>query len=419
MGKKLFWALAGLLIALPIVGGIVGTKVLQFKAMAEAGAQFSMPPEPVNVVTVRERRWQSLLSTVGSVMAVQGTVLSSEAEGVVREINFTPGAQVQAGDVLIHLDTDVEEAQLHAAEVDAELARVSYQRARQLSQSRNISQAELDTAATRLAQTQAQIRYIRALMAKKVLTAPFSGRLGILRVSVGHYLAKGSPVVSLQSLDPVFVEFSLPQRSLGELSRGLKVMVHSDAYPDAAFEGTITAVDPDIDLDTRNVRVQATLANPDEQLRPGMFVALEVVSFRYKRALMVPATAVQYGPQGDTVFIVEARREGESEMDDRRDHKSDNKGDNKGGNKSNNDNDSKSHAEGGVTGETDSDALVVRQQPVKLGERHGDFVVVIDGVAVGEQVVSTGVFKLRPGMAVVIDNTLAPEFSLVPSPDNS
>lgn len=372
MRKKLLWTLVGVLIALPIAGALVGTKIFQFQTMAEAGAEFVMPPEPVNAAEVQESQWHPLISSVGSVAAVQGTVVSTEAEGVVRSLNFEPGATVAAGDVLAQLDIDVEQAQLHAAQVDADWARVSLRRAQELGSSQNISQAALDDAVNRVKQAEAQVNYIKALIAKKTVRAPFAGKLGVRSISVGQFLPKGSPVVSLQSLDPVYVDFSVPQQQLGELTEGLLVAVRSDAYPDEAFEGLVTAVSPEIDPATRNVRVQATLANPDGRLRPGMFVALDLALARSEPILLVPATAVQHGPHGASLFLVEG-----------------------------------------------TDALVVRQQFVTLGGRHGDFVQVTEGVKRGDKVVSTGVFKLRPGMSVVIDNSLAPEFSLAPRPENS
>lgn len=379
MRRTLLWALVGAVITLPIAGGIVGTKLLQFQTMADAGAQFVMPPEPINVATVREAQRPSRLSSVGSVVAVQGTLLRTEAEGVVRTINFEPGSVVQAGDVLVELEAGVEEAQLQAADIDAEWARISYQRAQKLSKTRNISQAEFDSAATRVKQAEAQVRYISTLMARKTLRAPFAGKLGIRSISVGQFLDKGSPVVSLHSLDPVYVDFSMPQQHVGQLTEDLLVSVSSDAYPNQRFEGHVTAIDSGVDPLTRNVRVQATLANPDERLRPGMFVSLDVVLARSETALLIPATAVQHGPQGGTVFVVEAGGE---------------------------------NAEG-------ASQLTVRQQRVELGERQGDFVVVRRGLDAGERVVSTGVFKLRPGMAVTIDNRLAPAFSLAPTPANT
>ena len=228
-------------------------------------------------------------------------------------------------------------------------------------------------------QADAQVDNIQATIDKKVVRAPFTGTLGIRRISVGQFLNKGSPIVSLQSLDPVYVEFSLPQQRLGDLAEGLTVAVTSDSYPDDHFEGKITAVDPDVDPATRNVRVQATLGNADNRLRPGMFVSVDVLLAQTKDVLVIPSTAVMHAAQGDSIFVIE---EGEADSQGKK-------------------------------------ALVVRQQTVRLGARRGDFVIAEEGVNAGDQIVSTGVFKLRPGTAVVVDNTLAPEFTFAPRPDNT
>lgn len=377
--KRLRWAILGIIIALMIAGSIIGIKVLQFREMSAASARQVMPPEPVNVAEVREELWQPRVSSVGTVMAVQGTVVSTEAEGIVHEIKFEAGSVVKAGDVLAQLDVDIEQAQLRAAEAAAEWARVSFKRANDLIVSRGISQADLDSADNNLKQAEAQVDNIRAVIAKKTVRAPFSGKLGIRRISVGQFLEKGSPVVSFHSLDPVYVEFSLPQQRLGDLSEGLKVAVSSDSFHGQQFDGKITAINPDIDPATRNVRVQATLANPHGRLRPGMFVSVDTILARSEKVLLIPATAVLHAPFGDSVFVIE---EGQASPDGAK-------------------------------------PLVVRQQFVRLGERQGDFVVVTEGLKVGERIVSTGAFKLRPGMPVVIDNTLAPKFTFEPKPDNT
>jgi len=376
--KRLRWALLGIVIALPIAGGLVASKVLQFKAMGAAAAQQVVTPQPVNVAEVKERQWHPRVSAVGSVTAVEGTVVSTEVEGIVREIKFQAGAQVDTGDELVRLDDEIEQAQLRAAEAAAQWARVSFKRAKDLLPSKAISQADLDSADSSLKQADAQVDNLRAVIAKKTVRAPFAGKLGIRRISVGQFLDKGSPVVSLQSLNPVFVEFSVPQQRLGELTEGLTVLVTSDAYLGQQFEGKITAVNPDIDFATRNVRVQATLANADGHLRPGMFVSVDVVVARSEKVLLIPETAVVHGPFGDSVFTVE-------------------------------------------WGKADANGvkpLVVQQHLVRLGVRQGDFVVATNGLKAGERVVSTGVFKLRPGMPVVVDNTLAPHFALAPKPIN-
>lgn len=380
MMKSLRYVILGILVAIPVVGGLVGIKFLQFGAMSDAAAKQVMPPLPVNAAIVREEVWQPEVASVGTVMAMQGTVIRTEAEGVVREINFQPGTTVQAGDVLVRLDADVEQAQLRVAEAAAELARSSFKRAEGLIGKRSISQADYDAAAIDLKQANAQVDNLRAVIAKKTVRAPFAGRLGIRHISVGQFLDKGSQVVSLQSLDPIYVDFSLPQQRLGDLAEGLRVDVISDAYPGARFEGEITAVNPDIDAATRNVRVQATMANPDGRLRPGMFVEVALTLDRSDRVLVIPATAVLHAPYGDSLFVVQ---------------------------------------EGGEAGADGRKPLVVQQKFVRLGAQRGDFVVVTEGVAAGERVVSTGTFKLRPGMSVVIDNSLAPDFQSAPRPDNT
>lgn len=380
MMKSLRYVILGILIAIPVIGSLVGIKFLQFGAMSDAAAKQVMPPLPVNAAIVREEVWQPEVASVGTVMAMQGTVIRTEAEGVVREISFEPGTTVQAGDVLVRLDADVELAQLRVAEAAAELARSSFKRAEGLIGKRSISQADYDAAAIDLKQANAQVDNLRAVIAKKTVRAPFAGRLGIRHISVGQFLDKGSQVVSLQSLDPIYVDFSLPQQRLGDLAEGLRVDVISDAYPGARFEGEITAVNPDIDAATRNVRVQATMANPDGRLRPGMFVEVALTLDRSDRVLVIPATAVLHAPYGDSLFVVQ---------------------------------------EGGEAGADGRKPLVVQQKFVRLGAQRGDFVVVTEGVAAGERVVSTGTFKLRPGMSVVIDNSLAPDFQSAPRPDNT
>ncbi len=380
MSRKIRWAALGIIVVLPIVGGIVTVKFLQFRAMGAASAQQVMLPEPVTVVEVREELWRPRVSSVGSVAAVQGTHVSTEVDGTVREIKFEGGSSVNTGDELLKLDADIEQAQLRAAEAAADWARVSFERAKELIKSRLISQAELDSADASLKQANAQVDNIRAVIAKKTVRAPFAGKLGIRRISVGQFLDKGSPVVSLQSLDPVYVEFSLPQQRLGQLAEGLKVAVSSDAYPGQPFEGTITAINPDIDSVTRNVRVQATLANTDGRLRPGMFVAVDMILAQSEKVLFIPAAAILHAPFGDSVFVIEP---GEEALPD------------------------------------GTWPLVARQRLVRLGARQGDFVIATEGVARGERIVSTGAFKLRPGTHVVIDNTLAPRFTFAPNPENT
>ncbi len=384
MLKKLFLALAGVVIVAIIVGGIVGIKLKQFDAMQTAGANMIMPPTPVNSYTVEKVQWQPRISMVGSVKSVQGTMIYTEIEGTVRQIMFTAGSEVKAGDILVQFDDRIEQAELHEAEVALDWARLTLTRSKELNKTRNISRSELDNAENEVKQAQARLDYFQAVIDKKTLRAPFDGRLGIRQVSVGEFVSKGTPVVSLQSLDPVYVEFSLSQRHLGKLSQGLQVLVSTDAYPQQQFEGKITAFNPDIDPNTRNVRVQALLDNPDRRLRPGMFVSVDMILERSLEVLFIPATAVLHGPYGDSVFVIE-----------------------------------NGSTESGEAAAAQNQQLVLNQRLVRLGERQGDFVIVVDGLEVGDRIVSTGAFKLAPGMSVLIDNALAPDFQLEPQPKNT
>ena len=369
------WWLLGVLIVLPVAAGLVGIKMKQFQAMG--AAQFTMPPEKVNATEVLEKDWRPRVEAVGTVVAVQGADVATEADGIVRKITFDAGSFVKQGQALVQLDVEIEQAQLREAEALAASARSYYDRVKSAADS--VAATELDTAEAQTKQAAARVDNIKAIISKKTVYAPFSGKLGIRRISVGQYLPKGSPVVSLQSLDPVYVEFSLPQQRLGDVSDAMAVSIGSDSYPAERFEGTITAVNPDVDPQTRNVRIQATLRNPGAKLRPGMFVSVDLTIPRSERVLFIPETAVLHAPYGDSVFVVEE----------------------------------------GPAGADGKKALVVQSRVVRLGAREGDYVIVVDGMKAGETLVSTGAFKLRPGAAVVIDNTLAPEFSFTPKPRNT
>jgi membrane fusion protein (multidrug efflux system) len=372
MVKKILITSAGLLLIIGLLGGIKG---LQIAALIASGADATVPAETVTTAVVREDHWQPALNAVGSLTAVQGVVVAAETPGKVVDIQFEPGATVQAGDLLLRQDTSIEEAMLRSAEASVALAQVNLDRARELSGKATISRSELDVAEAEFKQAQAQADNVRANIAKKQIRAPFSGRLGIRLVNLGQTLREGDGIVSLQTLDPIFLNFSLPQQDLARISLGLTVRLSTDAVPGESLEGRISAINPEVDATTRNVRVQATLANPSAKLRPGMFATAAVMLPTESKVLAIPATAVLYAPYGDSVFVVEDAKEG-----------------------------------GGK---------VVRQQFVRLGVARGDFVAVTSGVKAGETVVTTGVFKLRNGAAVMVDNTLAPDFRLAPTPKDS
>jgi len=369
MFKKLILTAVGLVL---VTGALVFTKSRQFSAMAAAGAHMVMPPDVVTSAPVKSEVWENTLSATGSVATVQGVTVSAEVPGKIVSINFESGAAVKAGDVLLQLDTSTEEAQLRAAEASAAWARVNHERSTDLLAKNAISKSDYDLVDAQEKQATAQVDNIRAVIAKKSIRAPFAGRLGLRLVNLGQILKEGDAIASLQTLDPIYTNFSVPQHQLASISVGTAVRVTADVSSGEVFAGTITAVNPDVDPVTRSVRVQATLANPQEKLHPGMFANVTVVLPQSEHVLSIPATAVLYAPYGDSVFVIEEAKAGAGK--------------------------------------------VLRQQFIQLGSSRGDFVNVTSGLKEGEQVVTAGVFKLRPGESVVVDNTLAPNAQLAPKP---
>ncbi len=374
MKKRIILAIVGLLVLIGTLGGI---KSLQIGRMIGQGAHVP-PPEPVTTVVVQSESWEVFLTSVGSLTAVQGVTVTAELPGKIMHIAFEPGTRVQTGDLLVQQDTSSEKAQLRAAEAAVVLAKANLERLGKLLEEKTIAQSRFDETEAQYKQARAEADSIRTVIAKKTIRAPFAGRLGIRLVNLGQTLNEGDAIVSLQSLGPIFVDFSSPQQHLGKVQLGLTVRVTTDALPDQIVEGRITAINPHVDASTRNVQIQATVANPRELLRPGMFVNVAMVMTARNKVLAIPGPAVLYAPYSDSVFVVE----------------------------------DKTNEETGRSGK------VVRQQFVRLGEKRGDFVSVLSGLKEGQTVVSTGVFKLRNSQAVVVDNTLAPEFKLSPKPDD-
>ncbi len=374
MKKKILFAIIGVVVLAVILGGIKGLQINQMIAQ-----QRKPMPETVTTAVAHTEAWESLLTSVASLVAVQGVMVSAEVAGKVVHIAFEPGTMVKVGDLLVQQDTVAENAQLRSAEATVALTKLSLERARKLLSQKTSSQAEFDNADAQYKQAVAQADNIRAIIAKKTIRAPFSGVLGIRLVNLGQILSAGDAIVSLQSLDPIFVNFSLPQQQLSRIRTGLTVRVKTDALPGQSVEGTITAINPEVETATRNIKIQATLKNTQHLLRPGMFATATVVLPEQDTVLAIPVTAVLNAPYSDSVFIVE---------DDKNDKNS-------------------------------PPAKVVRQQFVRLGVRRGDFVAVTSGVKQGEIVVSTGAFKLRNGQAVAVDNTLSPEFKIDPTPKDT
>ena len=376
MTKRIVFTILGVLVLIGILGGIKG---LQINRMIAIGSQSSPPPETVTTAVVQTESWEALITSVGSLEAVQGVILTAELPGKVMRIAFQPGTKVKAGDLLLQQDISSEQAQLRAAEATVALTKLELERSSKLLGKKAVAQAKYDSDDALYKQALAQSEGIRATIRKKTIRAPFAGSLGIRLVNLGQVINEGEPIVSLQTLDPIFINFSLPQQQLAQVKPGLKVRVSTDALAGQVIEGEITAISPEVDAATRNIRVQATVANSQERLRPGMFVNVAVVLPAREEVLAIPTTAVLYAPYGDMVFVVHEKQN-----------------------------------------EKDVQPVnVIRQKIVQLGEKRGDFVAIVSGLDNGETVVSTGVFKLRNEQAVIVDNALAPAFKLAPKPEDS
>src|SRR5581483_9421080 len=368
MAKRMILMLAGVVVFLAAIGGF---KFFQIKAaMAQGG--FQPPPEAVTTVVARQDVWQTTLNAIGTVAAVNGVTVSADLPGVVESISFDSGRPVNEGDVLVRLDTKQERAQLASAEAQRDLARLELERAQGLLAKQIVPQAQYDTAAANFKSADANVEQIRATIDRKTIRAPFSGVLGIRQVNLGQYLSGGSPIVPLQSVRPVYVNFTVPQQEIAALSSTAPVKL------DTGDVGRITAFDSVINEATRNINVQATFDNRSGKLHPGMFVDAHMESGARKSLIVLPASAISYAPFGDSVFIVED-----------------------------------------VKGPNGKSYRGVRQQFVKLGGSRGDQVAVLTGVKQGEEVVTSGVFKLRPGAAVIVNNNVVPANSPKPTPENT
>ena len=358
----------------------IGTwKFLQIRAAIAQGSAWAPPPETVTTVVATDEEWPSTLSAIGSVTPVQGVLISADLSGVVRSIHFDSGHRVGKGQVLVRLDTAQEQAQLAEANARGGLARLNLERAEKLVARGVIAQAELDRLRAESRATAASASAIRATIARKTIRAPFSGVLGIRQVNVGQRLNEGDPIVPLQALGNVHVDFALPQGDVANLRAGAPVLVSADSSIGSRIPGRITAVNPEVDPATRNVTVQATLANPGERLRPGMYVDVQVDLGVARNAITLPASAVNYAPYGNSVFVVEEQKDPKTKK-----------------------------AYQGVS-----------QRFITLGSERGDQVAVVAGLKAGEVVVTSGVFKLRPGAAVVVDNKLQPSNLAAPKPADS
>lgn len=375
MAKRMILMLG---VVLLLVGGLGFVKYRQIQAASQGGS-FQPPPTAVTTIVAQREMWPSTLNVIGTTAAIQGVTVSADLPGTVAKINFESGKSVHAGDVLVELDTRQERAQLAAAEADRDLARITYARQQQLVNQGVVARTEYDNAEAQQKSTDAKVGEIRATIERKTVHAPFSGILGIRQINLGQYLAAGQAIVSLQSLNPIYVNFGVPQQESNKVQIGRTLRITSDNLPGVQFTGRVTAVDSVINEATRNIQIQATLANPQGKLRPGMFVQVDVGVGASRQVVTLPASAINYAPYGDSVFVVTDLQDPQSKKTYRG----------------------------------------VRQQFVKVEGSRGDQVAIISGLNAGDEVVSSGVFKLRNGAPVQVNNKVQPPNNARPKPEDS
>jgi len=376
-----------LIAALVVFGGVFAIKAV---IGAQTNKFFDNMPQPAAAVSsaaAKTERWSDDSEAVGTLVAVNGTDVTTESGGVVRSIEFEAGQPVKAGAVLVRLNTDNEQATLKSLETSARLAKVQADRWQQLGKDKLVSLDEVQQRVAAAASAQAQADAQRALIAQKTIRAPFSGELGIRRVNLGQFVSPGEPIVSLQQLDPIYVDFTLPEQRMDKLKPGILVRATVDALPGQVFEGRVTAVEPRVDPNTRNFTAQATLDNPDGLLRPGAFARVGFALGGEREVVVIPQTAVSFNPYGNAVFVISKtkRKEGETDMQGQP-----------------------------LTG----DKFIVTQRFIKTGATRGDLIAVTDGLKPGEEVATSGLLKLRNDAEVTINNTVQPTAEAQPKAEN-
>lgn len=371
-----------------VIGGLVAVKFLQISSLMAMGKEMEAagpPPEAVGSAVAEAQSWEGTLSAVGTVTGVKNVPLSNDAPGRVVRVNFESGAVVKQGQVLVELDSSVERAQLASAKSRRNLALITVKRSRNLVKENVLAPAQLDNDEAQLEMTTTDHAALQAQIDRKIVRAPFGGRLGIREVDVGQYLNPGTTLTTLEATGAVFVDFTLPQQRLRSVKEGMPVRLTLSGESGKPVEGSISAVDPTVDDATRSLKLRASVPNDKDTLRPGMFVNVSVVMPTHDKVVAVPATAVVHASYGDSVFVLEDKEVGTKGMDKTPDGKT---------------------------------VMIARQQFVRIGTARGDFVSILQGVKVGEEVVSAGAFKLRNGAPVVVDNTVKPDPQLNPRPEN-
>lgn len=365
-------------VVLALLGGLGFAKYRQVEAAIAMGASFQPPPTAVTTIVAKKASWPSTLSVIGTATAIQGVTVGADLPGTIDKIHFESGQWVHQGDILVELDTRQERAQLASLEAQRDLAKINYDRAQELVKAGVISRSDYDNASAQQKATEAQVGDIRAAIARKTIRAPFTGVLGIRQVSLGQYLAAGQAIVSLQSLSPIYVNFGVPQQDTSKVIPGHVLRVTNNDLPGLGFTGRIIAIDSVINEQTRNIQVQAVVTNKDNKLRPGMFVQVELPLGKPHDVIPLPASAINYAPYGDSVFVVTDMK------------------------------DPKGNTYRGV-----------RQQVVKIEGSRGDQVAIVSGINPGDEIVSAGAFRLRNGAPIQVNNSIKPENSTNPHPQES
>jgi membrane fusion protein, multidrug efflux system len=371
-----------------LVGGLVTVKFSQISSLISAGKEYQKngpPPEIVSTAPAQTQTWEGTLTAVGSIAAAKGVTISNDAPGVVNRISFESGALVRQGQVLVELDSSVERAQLASAQARRDLAQITLGRTKALANSNSIPLSQVDTDEAQVKTSSTDYTALQAQIDRKIVRAPFAGRLGIRLVNIGQYLNPGTPLTVLESTDSVYVDFSLPQQNLPDIKVGLAVRVTLEAAKDTTYDGVIAAVEPQVDATTRTIKVRASVPNKGEKLRPGMFATVAIVLPPRPPSVVIPVTSIVHASFGDSIFIVE---------------------------------DKKDDAGAPVAGADGKPVKVARQQFVKVADTRGDFVAIADGVTAGQDVVTSGAFKLRNGTGVAVNNDIKLNPDLAPHPVN-
>ena len=367
-----------MLVAVALLVGALGYfKLRQVQAAVKGGA-FQPPPEAVTTIVAKQETWPSTLSVVGTMAPVHGVTVSADLPGTVDTITFDSGQFVHEGEVLVQLDTRQERAQLAAMEAQRDLAKINYDRMQQLVNEGVISRMEYDKSTAEQRQTEANVGEIKATIQRKTIRAPFSGILGIRQVNLGQYMSAGTAIVSLQALNPIYANFNVPQQVMSQMRPGQNVKISTDGASGHEYTGRVNALESTVDESTRNLQVQATLANPENKLRPGMFVQVEVGVGAQRSLFPLPASAINYAAFGDSVYIVTDLK--------------------------------------GPDGKT---YRGVRQQFVKIAGARGDQIGIVSGLNQGDEVVTSGAFKLRNGAAVAVNNKIQPGNNPSPKPEDN